>query len=185
MEQLHSLRNHLLIAMPQLRESWFEGTVTYLCEHNDEGAMGLVLNKELPLGFAEVCEQLEIPLLAGVNPTVLNGGPVSPEQGFILHQEQGNWNATLNITEQTHLSSSSDVLRAIAAASGPRHFRLALGYAGWSAGQLEQELLDNAWLTVPADTELLFQTPVEHLYQAALGRLGVKADYLSNLSGHA
>ena len=185
MEHLHSLRNHLLIAMPQLRDSWFEGTVTYLCEHNEEGAMGLVLNRDLPVTFEEVCEQLDITLLSGVNPAVMNGGPVSPEQGFILHQEQGIWGATLSVNEQVHLSSSRDILAAIAAANGPRHYRLALGYAGWSGGQLDREILENSWLTVPADTELLFNTPPEQLYKAALARLGISSSALNSFSGHA
>ena len=185
MEQLHSLRNHLLIAMPQLRDSWFEGTVTYLCEHNEEGAMGLVLNRDLPVTFTEVCEQLDIPLLASVNPAVMNGGPVSPEQGFILHQEQGNWGSTMNISERVHLSSSRDILAAIASATGPAHYRLMLGYAGWSGGQLDKEILENSWLTIPADAELLFDTPPEKLYKAALARLGISAQALSSSSGHA
>lgn len=185
MEQLKSLRNHLLIAMPQLHDSWFAGTVTYLCEHNEEGAMGLVLNRPLPVTFDDICDQLEIPLLMGIHPQIYNGGPVSPEHGFILHQEQGSWNATLNITEQVHLTSSRDILASIASACGPRHYRLALGYAGWSEGQLDKEILENSWLTVPADADLLFNTDADKLYQTALQRLGVSLEFLSSHSGHA
>ncbi len=185
MQELNSLKNHLLIAMPQLEDSWFAGTVTYLCEHNTDGAMGLVLNKTLPVHFDEICEQLDIPRVTGIDPDIYAGGPVSPEHGFILHRQQGNWGGTLNVTEQTHLTSSKDILKAIAAGSGPRHFRLALGYAGWDAGQLEAELLANSWLTVEATPELLFDTAPEQIYHAALQLLGVSPEFLSSDAGHA
>lgn len=185
MQELNSLKNHLLIAMPQLGDSWFAGTVTYLCEHNADGAMGLVLNKTLPVHFSDICEQLDIPRMTGIDPEIHAGGPVSPEHGFILHRQQGNWGGTLNVTEQTHLTSSKDILKAIAAGSGPRHFRLALGYAGWDAGQLEAELLTNSWLTVEATPELLFDTAPERMYHAALQRLGVSPEFLSSDAGHA
>lgn len=185
MQQLHSLKHQLLIAMPQMEESWFAGTVTYLCEHNSDGAMGLVLNKALPLHFSDICEQLDIPRVTGVDPVILAGGPVSLETGFILHQEQGHWRSTLNITEQSHLTSSKDIVHAIAAGSGPRHFRMALGYAGWDKQQLDEELKANAWLTVEATPELLFHTPISELYDAALAQLGISAEFLSSDAGHA
>lgn len=185
MEQLNSLKNHLLIAMPQLEDSWFAGSVTYLCEHNEDGAMGIVLNKPMPVTFSEICEQLDIPRLPGVDPKILAGGPVSIENGFILHRQQGNWGATLNITEQAHLTSSKDILKAIAAGSGPKDFHLALGYAGWDAEQLDAEIRSNSWLTVEATEQLLFDTPMDELYAAALALLGISAEFLSSDSGHA
>ena len=134
MLELNSLRNHLLIAMPGLDGSWFGGTVTYLCEHNADGAMGLVLNKPSSIEFSDICEQLDIDRRSHIAPTILQGGPVSPEQGFILHEETGDWGATMNITERTHLTSSQDILRAIAlGARGTlvgRPFLYALGAAG-------------------------------------------------------
>ncbi|MAK90416.1 MAG: YqgE/AlgH family protein [Oleibacter sp.] len=185
MQQLQSLRNHLLIAMPQLEDSWFGGTVTYLCEHSEDGAMGIVLNKTMPVTFDEICEQLDIPRLPGVSPEILSGGPVSTENGFILHRQQGHWSSTLSVTEQCHLTTSKDILKAIAAGDGPRHFHLALGYAGWDADQLDEEIRDNSWLTVEATDEILFDTPIDKIYSKALAALGISAEFLSGDAGHA
>lgn len=185
MQQLDSLKNHLLIAMPQLDDSWFEGTVTYLCEHNEEGAMGLVLNKPVKVSLDEICQQLEIERVPGVDPTILAGGPVSLEHGFLLHRQQGNWDSTLNINEQTHLTSSKDILKAIAAGEGPKDYRMALGYAGWDAQQLDDELKSNSWLTVEASNELLFDTLPKDLYRSALKKLGISPEFLSADAGHA
>lgn len=185
MQQLDSLKNHLLIAMPQLDDSWFEGTVTYLCEHNEEGAMGLVLNKPVKVSLDEICQQLEIERVPGVDPAILAGGPVSLEHGFILHRQQGNWDSTLNINEQTHLTSSKDILKAIAAGEGPKDYRMALGYAGWDAQQLDDELKANSWLTVEASNELLFDTLPKDLYRSALKQLGISPEFLSADAGHA
>lgn len=185
MKQLKSLRNHLLIAMPALDDSWFEGTITYLCEHSQEGAMGLVLNRPTQILFRDVCEQLDIPRLPDIEPEVFSGGPVTPEHGFILHQKSPSWESTLAVTDSVQVTSSKDILSAIAAGSGPGKFRLALGYAGWSEGQLDGELRDNAWLTLEADDELLFNTDPELLYQTCLARLGVDSSFLSATGGHA
>lgn len=185
MLQLNNLKHHLLIAMPHLDGSWFGQTVTYICEHNEEGAMGIVLNKPLPIHFSDICDQLEIPRLSNNNPRVFAGGPVSPENGFILHKQQGHWGSTLNVTEQTHLTTSKDILNAIASDTGPQDFRLALGYAGWDSEQLTQELRDNAWLLLEADNDLLFHTEPEQLYQAALARLGISPEFLSSATGNA
>ena len=185
MKELSSLKNHLLIAMPALSDSWFAGSVTYLCEHSPEGAMGIVLTKPLDFTFADICEQLTIERLEHIHPLILDGGPVSQEQGFILHREQGNWGSTMSVTEQTHLTSSKDILRAIASGRGPHDYRLALGYAGWSAGQLDQELLDNAWLTLEATPDLLFGQDYRDLYDIALAKLGISPEFLSGEAGHA
>ena len=185
MKEIKSLRNHLLIAMPQLEDTWFAGTVTYMCEHNQDGAMGVVLNRPLDLDFAEVCDQLEIPRLPSVNAEILCGGPVSQENGFILHREQGNWESTLNVTEQAHLTSSKDILEAIATGAGPRHYLLGLGYAGWSAQQLDKELRENSWITLEATPELIFGTDIHDLYNIALSTLGISAEFLSSDAGHA
>ncbi|MFK4751686.1 MULTISPECIES: YqgE/AlgH family protein [Oceanospirillaceae] len=185
MKELNSLGNQLLIAMPQLQDSWFESAVIYLCEHDQDGAMGLVLNKPLDVDFAAVCEQLAITRHQDINAVMLGGGPVGTEQGFILHQQPGHWNATETISAFAHLTSSKDILTAIGQGAGPDNYRLALGYSGWGPGQLDEEILGNSWLTVEADAELLFDTPPETLYQAALNRLGVSGSALSAQIGHA
>ncbi|HBS43232.1 MAG TPA: YqgE/AlgH family protein [Oceanospirillales bacterium] len=186
MEELRNLKNHLLIAMPALEDSWFAGTVTYLCEHNADGAMGIVLSKPSPHRFSEVCEQLGIDGFPGHEPVVLQGGPVQPEQGFILHRDNGqHWGSTMAVTDEISLSSSRDILEAIASASGPDEYRFALGYAGWGADQLEHELTDNAWLTLPATPELVFGTTAETIHSEALKRFGISVANLSHEAGHA
>ena len=119
------------------------------------------------------------------SPPVFQGGPVSQEHGFILHKEAGSWSSSLQIASNSHLTSSKDILSAIAAGSGPKHYRLALGYAGWDAQQLDEEIRDNAWLTVEADDDLLFDTPSDELYDKALAKLGVSSEFLSTDAGHA
>jgi len=185
MLELNSLRNHLLIAMPALEGSWFGGTVIYLCEHNQEGAMGLVLNKPSGFEFSDICEQLDIEQRDHIHPLIMQGGPVSPEQGFILHQETGDWGATMHITETAHLTSSKDILRAIAQGTGPQNYVLGLGYAGWSEGQLDDELRENSWLTLEATNELLFGLDHRDIYDVALSKLGISAEFLSDEAGQA
>lgn len=183
MQHIHNLKNHFLIAMPKLEGSVFARCVIYLCEYNADGAMGLILTRPLDVAFSDICEQLELPSLPSVNPLILEGGPVSLEHGFILHREQGSWKSSLAIAEDVYLTSSGDVLEAIAVGSGPRYYRIALGYAGWSAGQLDAELRDNTWLTLEATPELVFDTPAEQLYEAALATLGVSLELLMGESG--
>jgi len=185
MKQLTSLRNQILIAMPQLQDSWFEGTVIYLCDHDENGAMGLVLNKHLDINFDRVCEQLELFRHDHINPPMMAGGPVGTEQGFILHREPGRWQATRVFDAFAHLTTSKDILEAIAKGEGPADYRLALGYSGWSEGQLDNEILENSWLNVEPDAELLYRIPPEQLYEAALAKLGVNLMTLSDESGHA
>lgn len=185
MEHIQSLKHHFLIAMPQLKNSIFERSVVYLCEYNDEGAMGLILSRPLNIDFADICSQLNLPCLPSVKPSILNGGPVSQEHGFILHRDLGNWQSSLSINEDAHLTSSRDILEAIACGDGPRHYRIALGYAGWTAGQLDAELRENSWLTLEANSELIFNTPADELYDAALAKLGISLEFLSADSGRA
>lgn len=182
-----SLRNHLLIAMPSLEDPNFFHTVTYICEHNDEGAMGIVINRPTDITLAELLAQLEItpePEL-DVTTSVFEGGPVHHEHGFLLHTPIGNWSASLPITEQIALTTSKDILEAIAQGAGPDRYLLALGYAGWGAGQLEEELAANAWLSGPASLALLFDTPVEKRWEEAAALLGVDLHLLSSDTGHA
>ena len=180
-----SLKNKLLIAMPQLKDSWFDHTVTYICDHNAEGAMGLVLNKESGMDLNEVLEQLDIETTWPANSSVLEGGPVSPEHGFILHTQQGDWDSTLSVSDTIHVTTSKDILLALANNSTDMKNKVALGYAGWDAGQLEQELLDNAWLTIDASERLLFDVPNAEIYQQALATLGIDETFLSADAGHA
>lgn len=182
-----NLSNHFLIAMPTLADPNFFHTVTYICEHNQEGAMGIVINRTHAFTMRELFSQMDIeyrnPALAEV--PIYQGGPVHPESGFVLHQPVGEWEASLNTGEDIGLTASQDIIRAIANDTGPENFIMALGYAGWGAGQLEQEMLDNAWLAGPASSEILFHTPMEQKWSAAAALLGVDLSLLSTETGHA
>jgi putative transcriptional regulator len=180
-----SLKDHFLIAMPTLKDSSFEHSITYICSHDDNGAMGIVLNQSTDLNLHEVLEQLEIEGIHGHDHSVLLGGPVHQDHGFILHSEKGDWRSTLSVTNDIHVSTSTDILTSLAQGNGPKQYKVALGYAGWEAGQLEQELLDNSWITVEANTDIIFNTPEDEMYQAALKLLGIDEGFLSSDAGHA
>jgi len=187
MDSPQYLTNHFLIAMPGLADPNFYHTVTYICEHNSDGALGIVINRPLGTRLGDVLEQLEIkpasPQIA--EQPVYLGGPVQPERGFVVHRPVGDWDATLKITENIGVSSSRDLLGAIAQGAGPERTLIALGYAGWGAGQLEQELAENAWLSGPADERILFDLPVSQRWAAAAQLLGVDLNLLSSDAGHA
>jgi putative transcriptional regulator len=180
-----SLKDHFLIAMPTLKDSSFEHSITYICSHDDNGAMGIVLNQSTDLNLHEVLEQLEIEGIHGRDHSVLLGGPVHQDHGFILHSEKGDWRSTLSVTDDIHVSTSKDILTSLAQGNGPKQYKVALGYAGWEAGQLEQELLDNSWITVEANTDIIFNTPEDEMYHAALKLLGIDEGFLSSDAGHA
>ena len=182
------LNNHFLIAMPQLLDPNFQQTVTYICEHDENGALGIVVNRPLNLSFAELLEHLDVapakqPEIATTQ--VFAGGPVQPQQGFIIHTPLGQWDATLKITDRVGLTTSADIVQALARGEGPEQSLMALGYAGWGAGQLEREIADNAWLCGPADTDILFSLPAPERWAAAAAALGVDLRLLSTESGHA
>ena len=182
-----SLKHHFLIAMPHMADPNFAQTVIYLVEHNEQGTMGLVINRPNGLNLADVMEQLrpdEVPSSFCQSLPIFAGGPVQTERGFVLHPSGHSYQATLELGELA-LSTSQDVLFAIADGSGPQQQLITLGYAGWEAGQLEAELADNAWLTCPADTGILFDTPAEQRLSAAAARLGVNLSLLSAQAGHA
>lgn len=187
MEAVNYLTNHFLIAMPSMKDPNFEQTVTYICQHNEEGALGIVINRVIDLTIGEVLDQMEITRAASVKPDapVHYGGPVQTERGFILHEDIGEWDSTLKISDRVGLTTSRDILEAIATDSGPRRALLALGYAGWGAGQLEREISENAWLNWPADSELIFSTPVDQRWSQAAARFGVDLSLLSTDTGHA
>lgn len=183
-----SLRNHFLIAMPGLRESLFAHSITYLCEHDQYGAMGIVVNRALDISFDDIFEHLEIHDFHHSHPQpVLAGGPVSTERGFVLHwrDDSRRWQATLDVSAEISLTTSRDILESIAHDDGPENALIALGYAGWGPGQLEQELGANAWLTLPAEATILFNVPLEQRVQAAASRLGINLDLLSATFGNA
>lgn len=181
------LKNHFLIAMPSIEEGLFANSLTYICEHNDQGAMGIVVNHPLDLSLDEIFEHLQIDdVQKSHSQRILAGGPVHMDRGFVLHrQTHSDWNSTLNISSQIALTTSNDILTAIAHDEGPSDSLVALGYAGWTAGQLEQELADNAWLTAPADSEIIFNTPVEQRARAAAAKLGVDLALIAPQAGHA
>jgi putative transcriptional regulator len=187
MHQSDTLKHHLLIAMPNMRNQHFARTVTYLCEHTPKGAMGIVINRPTSLKLADIFNQMDITSESprAANTRIFDGGPVEEQRGFVLHQHDRLWDSTLRITEHISLTASRDVLEAVARDEGPDKSLMALGYAGWGAGKLEQEMLDNAWLLCPADNAILFDTPVEKRWQAAAQRIGVDLNLLSLESGHA
>ena len=177
-----------LIAMPDMEDSRFSETVTYIVKHDDDGAVGLVINKPLELSLTKLLEEIRLPMLrplADPEMPVLFGGPVSSEAGFVLHKEKGEWNSSLVIEGGLCVTSSRDILDAFSQGKGPRDYLVVLGYAGWSAGQLEKEMVDNSWLVCPADEQLLFEMPFEHRWQAAAQKIGVDLRLLTGQVGHA
>ncbi len=183
-----SLSGQLLVAMPGMSDPNFARGVTLLCQHNKDGAVGLVVNKAADFTFNKVLEQLDLDnSRQGIDQVpVLIGGPLQPERGFIVHPaDDGDWESSHRIDGHWAITTSRDILAAMAAGTGPRHALLALGYAGWSAGQLEQELADNAWLTVSATTQILFDTEVDERWQAATRLMGFDSHQLSPHVGHA
>ena len=182
-----SLKDHFLIAMPSLADPNFYQTVTYVCEHNEEGAMGIVINRPLDIKLVEILEHMEIEARdsrAASQPVYL-GGPVLTDRGFVLHRPLGSWHGTLAVTERVGLTASRDVLEALAQGNGPERSLVALGYAGWGPGQLEQELAANAWLSSPADQKILFELPADKRWEAAASLLGIDIHQLSGEAGHA
>lgn len=181
-----SLRDHFLLATPALSEGFFAGSLTYICEHGESGAMGIVINQPLDIDLEHIFEHLELPTdqIPKGDP-VLAGGPVQVDHGFVLHEEPGEWDSTLQVSRQVWLTTSKDILNAISGGVGPENHLIALGYAGWAEGQLEAELADNAWLTVKACPDILFRTPTEHRLLAAGKQLGIDIRLMSNTAGHA
>lgn len=179
-----SLRHHFLVASPYLADPRFHGAVIYLCEHSSDGALGLMINQPLDIHLGEILEQLD---LSGgeLDLPVFSGGPVQPERGFVLHSPGSTWHNTAEVSDDVLLTTSRDILVGIGAGEGPDEFLVALGYAGWSEGQLEEELGSNAWLTCPATSDILFRTPWDQRYQAVLKLIGIDLNQLSESIGHA
>jgi putative transcriptional regulator len=185
------LTNQFLIAMPGMADEAFEGSVVYLCEHNEQGALGQVINKPIDIKLKNLFEKVDITLQRddlGEQP-VYFGGPVQTERGFVLHEKRAKdtapFNSTLSVPGGLDMTTSKDVLEALADGSGPARVLVTLGYSGWNAGQLEAELGRNGWLTVDADPAVIFDTPIEKRYDRAMGLLGFDPRMLSQEAGHA
>jgi putative transcriptional regulator len=181
------LNNQFLIAMPNLTHEEFAHTVTYLCQHSDEGAVGIVINRPTSMTLGDIFAQMDITAtsLTCLDSPVYKGGPVQPERGFIIHDtNQQQWHSSIAISESVSLTSSRDILEAIARGDGPKHYLIALGYAGWQAGQLEKEILDNIWLHTPYAEQILYQTPVNQRWNAAASLIGIDINLLSIPAGH-
>jgi len=227
---MQSLENQFLIAMPSLGDDYFNKTVTYICEHNDEGAMGLIINMPVNITLHDLLKQIEEddkgevsgegaarqegdklaqksgleqelspkqePLAATVVNTlldldhsleqlVLSGGPISQNRGFVLHRTQSGWKSSLALSDEIMITTSKDILMALGTKKAPEQYMVTLGYAGWGPGQLESELQANSWLTIDADSDILFNTPIEQRWQKATEKLGIDIAHLSSDVGHA
>ncbi|WP_438969584.1 YqgE/AlgH family protein [Methylophaga sp.] len=183
-----TLQNHFLVAMPALSDTFFYRSVVYLCEHDQNGAMGLIINRPTRVMLEELLSHLKIDNPADSLKTtpVLFGGPVQKGQGMVIHnQHNAEWKSSLKLTDDVFLTTSTDILEAIGTDDGPENALVTLGYSGWEAGQLEKELAENSWLTVPADPGLLFDTPADKRWQAAAQLLGIDINLMSNTTGHA
>lgn len=187
MSQTEYFSNQLLIAMPALNDPNFFHSVTLICEHNADGAMGIVINRPMNVSLAEVFAQLGLQWTdeADEDQMVFAGGPVDTERGFVIHSPTGEWESTLQVSDQLAVTSSRDILEAMSCNEGPEQAIVTLGYAGWGAGQLEQEIADNAWLNADCDLDLLFRLPVDQRWQAAAAAMGVDMTLLSSDIGHA
>ena len=182
-----SLANNLLIAMPALADPNFMRTVTLICEHSDEGAMGIVINRPTGIVLREVLDQLDIDASHSTHADapVYYGGPVQNGRGFVLHEPIGTWETTLAVTETVGVSTSRDILEAIARNQGPDRYLVTLGYAGWGAGQIEREISQNSWLNTQSSRDILFTLPAEQRWAAAARLAGVDLAFLSSEAGHA
>ncbi|WP_281645298.1 YqgE/AlgH family protein [Parendozoicomonas sp. Alg238-R29] len=186
----NSLQDTLLIAMPQMNDPHFTGAVIYLCEHNEEGSMGVVINRPLDISVEELFKKIDIDYLPDQEQrmkSVFLGGPVDTDHGFILHTYSGELDESVSIpvTSDIALTSSRDILTSIGSGEGPHLALITLGYAGWGAGQLEQELASNLWLNSPADKAILFTTPFEQRLERAVAKIGIDLNMLSLEAGHA
>lgn len=185
---IESLKNHFLIAMPILSEQYFARSVTFIIEHTEEGAMGIVINQPSTMTFRELIKMADKSALVTEDISekiVVCGGPVHTDRGFIVHTAQGGYSSSINVSSGIMLTTSKDILSKLGKQDGPEKSVVALGYAGWDAGQLEQEIQDNAWLTIEADNEILFETPISKKWEAALNKLGIDVWQLTQQAGQA
>ena len=185
--QKMNLTHHFLIAMPNMADPHFSKTLTYICEHNDQGALGVVVNRPIDMTLQALFERLSLTLKDRElsQAPIYFGGPVQTDRGFVLHEPAGNWQSTLRVGDAVGLTTSKDILEAVGRGEGPQKILVTLGYAGWAAGQLEHELGQNAWLTVEAKDAILFDLPAEERLPAAMELLGVDYARLADSAGHA
>ncbi|GGK64088.1 YqgE/AlgH family protein [Amphritea balenae] len=181
-----SLQGHFLLSMPHMDDHNFDHTLTFICDHNEYGAMGIVVNRPTELSLGELFNHLELTQECKIQAPVYAGGPVQDDRGFILHSPtERDWDSCYEINGQLTITTSMDIMHAISNNEGPEQYLVALGYAGWSAGQLEQELSDNVWLSCPANLDIIFNIPAEERLQAAATTLGVNLNLMTSQSGHA
>jgi putative transcriptional regulator len=181
------LDHQMLIAMPGMVDGNFAGSVTLLCQHNDEGAIGITINRLSDFSLGEIFAQLHIDCTDNSirNLPVVEGGPVAPDRGFVLHSPLKGFESSMPVNDEIMVTTSRDILAAIAAGNGPDKYLVALGYAGWGGGQLEGEMRENAWLSVEVDSDIVFDLPLPNRFDKALERLGIKVDRLHLEGGHA
>jgi putative transcriptional regulator len=185
-----NLANHFLIAMPSMSDPIFGGTVVYICEHNDKGVLGVVINKPTDMTMDVLFDRIDLKVTDTLRPNVVDepimfGGPVQDDRGFVLHSPGGRYSSSLSVTDDVAFTTSIDVLEAVANGTGPQRMLVSIGYAGWSPGQLEEEIARNGWLTVGADARVLFDLPIEERYTAAIKLLGIDPMMLATEAGHA
>ncbi|SIN73242.1 putative transcriptional regulator [Sulfurivirga caldicuralii] len=188
MNHADSLAHHFLLAMPSLDGTYFERALIYVIEDTPEGSMGLVVNRPIQPSVRDMLDGLEIPILKDdprLDTPVYEGGPVDPEHGFVIHRPQGNWKSSILMPDNVAMTVSLDLLRAMGEGQFPDQFIMALGYTGWEAGQLQQELSENSWLTLPYSATLMFDIPDDAKWEMALSTLGVSPEFLSTEAGHA
>jgi putative transcriptional regulator len=182
-----NLTHHFLIAMPSMADPYFSKTLTYICEHNDQGALGLVVNRPIDMTLHALFERLSLKFKDAEHgdAPIYFGGPVQTDRGFVLHAPMGNWQSTLRVRDVIGLTTSKDILEAVGRGEGPEKMLVTLGYAGWSPGQIEHELSQNAWLTVEARDGIIFDMPAEERLPAAMELLGLDFARLQDEAGHA
>ena len=185
--QSFDLTDHFLIAMPAMDDPYFSKSLIYIAEHNDQGALGIIVNRPIDMSLATLFEKIDVPFetLGMANLPIFFGGPVQTDRGFVLHRPVGEWQSTLAVNQDVGLTSSRDVLQAVARDGQPHEIMVTLGYSGWGAGQIAHELAQNAWLTVPADPHILFELPYEDRLPSAMEILGIDFKNLAVKAGHA
>lgn len=186
-ESTPDFTHQFLVAMPGMADPNFNGAVVYVAEHSPRGALGIVINRTMEIDLRTLFERIDLPLAPGrlASTPVFFGGPVQTDRGFVLHRPVGQWSSTVAVTEDVGLTSSKDILEAVSRGEGPGRMLVALGYAGWGPGQLEDEIARNAWLTLPASADVIFDVPVEKRLASAFGLLGINPAFLSSSAGHA
>ncbi len=193
MEVIESLTNHILIAMPTLADPNFFQSVVLICQHTEEGAMGIIINRPTDISLGEILVHLEVKESIGTNETdielmnipVFVGGPLQRERGFVIHEPHGKWESSAAISDSIEITSSRDILEAISIGKGPERKFVALGYAAWAPGQIEEEMIQNSWLSGPMEPSLIFEVSDDERWQAAAASIGVDLNLLSEYSGHA